>query len=240
MTLKKRIIPIIYYSGTNQIQSVGFNRPHRVIGDLMSAVRVMERRQVDELILIDVDASITNQKPNFKLIEKLANEIYCPFTVGGGVSCYNDVRDLLLCGADKIALQTLCYADPAEAIKIINKVGKQSVVMSVDLKGDSSIDQHINLIHYIDPGEVLLTSKAHNGTMQGYDLEPIWEVASRVGCPVIANGGAGHPDHFAEALDDAQGAAHAVAASSIFLFTDWTPRSAAKYLKEKKNIEVRV
>lgn len=239
MTLKRRIIPILYFSGVNQVQSVKFSRPLRVIGDLMSAVRVMERRQVDEVCIIDVNASILGRKPNFKLIKQLASELYCPLTVGGGISCIEDARELLMCGADKIAVQTLAYANPAEVIKIINKVGKQSVVMSVDLKPDSCIDQHINLINYIDPGEVLLTSKAHNGTLQGYDVGPLSEVVSRVSCPVIANGGAGHPDHFSEALDGDHGA-HAVAASSMWAFTDWTPRSAAKYLKEKNNIEVRV
>lgn len=238
--LKKRIIPVLYYSGRNHIQSVKFGRPHRVLGDIKSSVEVMEERNVDEVILIDVDATAQGRPPNFKLLAELSGALYCPVTYGGGIVDVEDAKECLLHGADKVCIKTLSYNDPMRAIKIVDKLGAQSVVVSMDYSNEHSkyipMRSWIDIVNFVKPGEILATCVDCNGTLGGYDIEGLRRLSDLLPMPIIASGGCGSPAHMQAALE---AGAHAVAASSMWSFTDHTPRSCVRYLS-KHGVEVRL
>jgi cyclase len=199
----------------------------------------MESRNIDELILLDVDATYLGYRPRFDKLKEFTERLFCPVTYGGGICEYMDIRTALNSGADKVAINnSLSNHDFIKGA--VKKYGAQCIVASVDIAVDRDISKIYSAIK-CGVGEFFLTSIAANGKMQGYDLYLIAEyyyVGSKFDYipPLIINGGCGEPIHMAEAFDFG---ADAVAASSIFLFTDHTPRSCSNFLQEQ-NYPVRL
>lgn len=242
--LKTRVIPTLLWKGLGLVKGVAFDSWRRV-GTVMPAVKVYNRREVDELVLLDIEATSSGRAPDYATVEEIAAECFVPLTVGGGVSSVETVRGLLRAGADKVCINTAAYDSPELVREASALFGAQCIMVSIDvgLREDGRHEcrsmsgsrsegrdpaEWAALVVGMGAGEVLLTSVERDGTMQGYDLDLIERVRRSVEVPVIASGGAGTYEHLLEAI---RAGADAVAAASIFHFTQQTPREAKAYLK---------
>ena len=242
--LKTRIIPTLLYRDFGLVKGQGFDS-RRAIGSPLQAIKVYEMRGVDELVFLDVRATIEGRGPDLVLVDDLADECFMPLTVGGGVRDVADVRALLRVGADKVAINTAAVERPGVVAAAAEQFGSQCVVVSIDtrraLDGRATVWTRAGTVdtglgpvelaaqaERAGAGEVLLTSADADGTLAGYDLDTLRSVVDAVSIPVIASGGAGTFDHFVDALD--AGAA-AVAAAAMFHFTEQTPREAREFIR---------
>jgi len=237
MPLAHRIIPVLLKRGDTLVKGVRF-KSWRSVGHALQAARIHQARGVDELVILDVDATPKGLKPDFKAIEKLTKNCFVPLTVGGGITTVQDVRDLMNAGADKVVVETAWISDPGFLPELASKVGSQAIVASISSSsGYASI--HCGSVVYANAvevaakqavkegaGEILLQSVERDGTMNGYDLNMI-KAVSKVKIPVIASCGCGS---YADMVKAIEAGASAVAAGAFFLFTDHTPRGAAQYL----------
>jgi cyclase len=246
MALKTRLIPIILFSDYKAVKTIQFANP-RNVGSPVSNVKIYSRQKVDELIFLDINAYKENRGPFFEIVEDVIEESFMPLTIGGGIQNLNDIERLLKLGADKVSINT--YSVKPDLIKdSANAFGSQCIVVSVDVKKNSDGRYEVYVgcgkkgtgqspvsfckrMQDSGAGEILFTSIDHEGLMKGYDLQLIRLVAEAVTIPVIANGGAGNSQHFVDAV--VEGDASAVAASSLFHFTDQSPVAARIYMREK-------
>lgn len=251
--IKTRIIPTLLYKNFTLVKGIRFDSWRRV-GSLLQAIKVYRLREVDELIFLDINATQEGRSPDFRLVDDFADECFMPLTVGGGVRTVEDVKTLLRCGADKVAINSAALEKPEMVSEAARKFGSQCIVVSIDFKRSNN-GMHEVFIHSgtkptgkepclfakevqeLGAGEILLTSIDRDGTMEGYDVEMTRRVAEAVSIPVIASGGAGNYEHMLEVL--ANGKASAVAAASIYHFTQMTPLEAKFFLREK-GIQVRI
>ena len=253
MATKVRIMPTLLHKDVGLIKGIGFDSWRRV-GSAMQAIKVYNMREVDELVFLDITATRDNRSPDFQTIDELADECFMPMTVGGGIRSVEDVRGLLKVGADKISINTAAVENPSLITQISERFGAQCVVVSIDFKkkedGSYEVYTHSGTkptgrepVEFAEEcarrgaGEILLTSIDRDGTMTGYDVELTARVCESVSVPVIASGGAGNYEHMAQVL--IEGKASAIAAASIFHFTQQTPLEAKVYLREK-GIRVRL
>lgn len=242
--LKVRVIPTLLWKNVGLVKGVGFDSWRRV-GPVLPAIKVYNTRDVDELILVDITASVEQADPDYESIRDYARECFVPFTVGGGVTTIDHIQRLLRVGADKISINTSAYANPQLVDDAARRYGAQCVVVSIDARciapatyrcfshsGTVATDRDpvewARELEARGAGEVLITSIERDGTMQGYGLELIERVSSAVRIPVIASGGAGNYEHMREAIQVA--GASAVAAASMFHFTEQTPAGAKRML----------
>lgn len=245
--LKARIIPTLLWKGPGLVKGVAFDSWRRV-GPVLPAIKVYNLREVDELIVVDITATAERREPDYESITEFCHECFVPLTIGGGVGSLDQIRKLLCCGADKVAINTKAYDEPDLIRAAADRFGSQCVVASVDVRrhadGKCECFSHAGAqatgrepvawareLERLGAGEILLTSVERDGTMQGYDIEVIRRVADAVTIPVIASGGAGNYDHLFESLSE--GKASAVAAASIFHFTQQTPLEAKRHLAAK-------
>lgn len=244
--LKVRIIPTLLWKNVGLVKGIGFDSWRRV-GTILPAIKVYNTRQVDELIVLDITATREKRVPDYEEIASFSAECFVPLTVGGGVCDIDAVRSLLRAGADKICLNSAAIEKPSLITEIATTFGSQCIVVSIDAK--KSNNKYECYIHSgtmptgleagewakeaarRGAGEILITSIERDGTMEGYDLDLIKRVAERVNIPVIASGGAGNYEDMYQAIAYAD--ASAVAAASIFHFTEQTPLEAKKYLTDK-------
>lgn len=246
MPTKIRVLPTLLFKDVGLVKGVSFDSWRRV-GSAMQAIKVYNMREVDELIFLDITATREGRSPDFETIDELADECFMPLTVGGGVRDVEDVRRLLQVGADKVAINTAAIETPELIHQIAKRFGSQCVVVSIDARrhadGSCEVYTHAGTIpagkdpvelarevEALGAGEILLTSIDRDGTMTGYDLELTRRISEAVSIPVIASGGAGNYEHIAQVLRE--GKASAVAAASIFHFTQQTPLEAKRYLRE--------
>ena len=246
--LKYRVIPTMLWKNVGLVKGVKFDSWRRV-GPVLPAIKVYNLRQVDEIILVDITATSEKREPDYEAIAEFTAECFIPITIGGGISSISHITNLLRAGADKISLNTCSFENP-DLVKIAsNRFGSQCIVASIDVRkrengtyecfknsgmlptGKEVVSWAKTMEEY-GAGEILLTSIDRDGTMEGYDLNLIKLVSSAVTIPVIASGGAGTYQHIYEAISI--GRASAVAAASIFHFTEQTPIEAKKYLAEHK------
>lgn len=245
--LKTRIIPTLLMKDVGLVKGVGYDSWRRV-GTVLPAIKVYNRRQVDELIVLDISATNDGRGPDIAEIENFSCECFVPLTVGGGVRSIEDAQNLLRAGADKVAVNSSCYENPDLVSQIAQKYGAQCVVVGIDAKKEegggyicyshsSQKKQNIDPVTWAmkmeekGAGEILISSIERDGTMQGYDLELIAMISRAVRIPVIASGGAGSYEDIYQAIHT--GGAQAVSAASIFHFTQQTPLEAKKYLAER-------
>lgn len=250
--LKTRIIPTLLWKNFGLVKGIGFDSWRRV-GPVLPAIKVYNTRDVDELMLLDITASQEKTAPDWDSLHDFADECFVPFTVGGGITSIEHIRQLLRAGADKVSINTAAYADPRLVEDAARRFGAQCIIASIDARrteeGRYLCYSHSGTVatgRYADDwarelaargaGEILLTSIERDGTMQGYDLGLIASVVRAVNVPVIASGGAGNYDHMRQAITEA--GASAVAAASIFHFTEQTP-AEAKAALEAAGIPVR-
>jgi cyclase len=193
----------------------------------MSAAILYENRTCDELILLDIDATPEGRGPRFEQIEQFTSKLFCPVTVGGGVRSLDDIRGLLNAGADKVAIRT--HARSPFLQDAVAKFGAQCITVGIDYREIHGLmAYHMAIALESDGvGEIILTNTDRDGTRQGYDIETLRKVCAAIKIPVIANGGCSVPSDMLAAI---RVGAHAVAASSVFLFDDMTPMKCKEYL----------
>ncbi|MDD4138175.1 MAG: imidazole glycerol phosphate synthase cyclase subunit [Methanoregula sp.] len=242
--LKVRVIPTLLWKNVGLVKGIGFDSWRRV-GPVLPAIRVYNMRQVDEIILVDITATPEHREPDYDAIADFTAECFVPITIGGGIRSVDHITRLLRAGADKVSLNSVTFDDPDLVKTAAGRFGSQCIVASIDVrkKAGGTYECYRNsgtlptgkevvawarTMEEYGAGEILLTSIERDGTMTGYDLDLIRLVSSAVSIPVIASGGAGTYRHMYEAI--AEGNASAVAAASIFHFTEQTPIEAKKYL----------
>ena len=226
-----RIIPCLLLKGEGLVKGVRFKK-HKYIGDPLNAVKIFNDKEVDELIFLDINASVEGRSPNIALIQDIADECYMPFCFGGGIKTIEDIRQVIAAGAEKVSLNSVIFNNP-KIIKQASEIfGSQSIVVSIDIKHNwfghefvyspstkkkysNNILEFAQQIEAAGAGEILLNAVDQDGRMNGYDLDLIQRVASSVNIPVIASCGAGKVQHFKEAI---LAGASAVAAGSMFVY----------------------
>ena len=243
MGLCHRIVCVLLYDGAGLlVKGEGFARNRRV-GDVLQAARVHARRQVDELVLLDVTASQEGRGPSCALVERVTRTCFVPVAAGGGVRTSEDVRRLLRAGADKVVLGTAAVECPTLLPRLARRFGSQCLTVAIDVGSDGSVwtcsgtyptrrdaGTVARQVTTTGAGEILLTSIGRDGTMEGYDLDLCRCVRADVDVPLVLAGGAGTYAHLAEGL---AAGADAVAAGAMWQFTEQTPAGAARYLAER-------
>jgi len=229
---KVRVIPVLLLRERGLEKGVRFT-DFKYVGCPVNAARVFNRHNVDELVLLDTRATVEGRGPVNDIVREIARESFMPFTVGGGVRSVEMMRDLLVCGADRVALNTAAVETPELVAAGADRFGRQCMVVSLDARqtpgGGWEVVTHAGTrptgrdpvavareMAEAGAGEILITSIDRDGTMEGYDLPLVRAVSEAVSIPVIAGGGAGSVAHLAEAVYD--GGASAVAAGAFFLF----------------------
>ena len=247
--LKIRVIPILTFNGFSLVKTKQFNLP-RTIGNPIQAARVYNSRNVDELVFIDIEATSQKRKINHVLVKKIIDECFMPITIGGGINSQEDIRDLLNIGADKVLIKTKAIEDVKFIKDSVNYFGGQCISIALDVVKKESgnyclyhpklkydLNEFISNMNDCNVGEFVLNSVNEDGMMNGYDIELIEYISDKVDTPIIVAGGAGDLSHFKKLFKS--GYSNAVAASSIFHFTQFTPQDVKMVLKEI-NIPVRI
>lgn len=250
--LKVRVIPTLLWKGLGLVKGAGFDSWRRV-GPVLPAIKVYNARDVDELILVDITATQEGELPDHDSVNDYSEECAVPLTVGGGITSVEQVLALLHSGADKIAINSAAYTHPDLIEAAASRFGAQCVVASIDVRRMDNgsyrcfshagtqdtgreVEQWARELAARGAGEILLTSIERDGTMDGYDLALVEKIARAVDIPVIASGGAGSYQHMIDVVQ--QAGASAVAAASIFHFTELTP-AGAKAAMQAAGIPVR-
>jgi len=244
--LTKRIIPCLDIKEGRIVKGVKF-LGLRDAGDPVEVAKAYDAQGADELIFLDITASLENRKTLVDLVEKIAKNIFMPFTVGGGVGGIEDIRNILNAGADKVSVNTQAVKFPQLISAASKRFGSQCIVVAIDAKrqGDSwevfinggrtpagiNAGQWAQTASRLGAGEILLTSMDYDGTKDGYDLELTKTITRKVNIPVIASGGAGKLEDFYNVFVQAN--ADAALAASLFHYQEYSVRQVKDYLKER-------
>lgn len=250
--IKTRLIPCIITKNNLVVQSFGFNK-YLPIGDIKTAIEFFVNWDVDEIIIIDIDASRDRRDPNIELVKWAAKECFVPLTVGGGIRSIEHIQSLLKAGADKVCLNSYIREYPSFITKASNIYGDQCITISVDiLEKDEryyifdyqsqdilkvDVSEYLKKIENAGAGEILLNSVNRDGSRKGYDINLLKLVSSSVSIPVIALGGVGRFEHLGEAI--ILGGCQAVAAANIFQHVEHST-IAAKAQMLSRGINVRL
>lgn len=246
MTLAKRVIPCLDVHAGRVVKGVNFVGL-RDAGDPVAIAQRYDAEGADELTFLDITASSDERAIMLDIVARVAERVFIPFTVGGGVRSVEDVRRLLLAGADKVSINTAAVQDPTLVARAADRVGSQAIVVAIDAKAvapgrwnvfthggrrDTGLDaaEWAVRVCELGAGEILLTSMDRDGTKQGFDLELTRTVSDAVPVPVIASGGVGTLHHLVEGVTE--GHADAVLAASIFHFGEYTIQQAKAAMAE--------
>ena len=244
--VSKRIIPCLDVKDGRVVKGVRFVNL-RDAGDPVEVAKKYSEEGADEITFLDITASHEKRKTMIDVVERTASEVFVPLTVGGGLRTVEDVRELLLAGADKITINTAAIADPDFVRRASDRFGSQCIVVAIDARrrdnGGWEVFTHggrnptgIDAVGWaakmedFGAGEILLTSMDRDGTEDGYDLELTRTISETVGIPVIASGGAGQLEHLLEAVE--AGRADAVLCASIFHYGKYSINEAKEFLSE--------
>lgn len=242
--LKKRIIPKFLIRNGRLVKGVRFHDNFREAGNPVSTAKVYDAYGVDELLFVDIDATPQGRPATGSIIERVSEEVFMPFTVGGGICTLEQIASLLASGADKVCINTSAIDDPDFVTQAASRFGDQCIVVGIDYRrmpdGTQRVVSHCGTSPtQLDPldwslrmqdahaGEIMLCSIDRDGTMDGYDIDMIERTAQRLEIPLIASSGAGTLLHCREALD---AGASAITISSMFLFSDHSPIKVRSYL----------
>jgi cyclase len=256
--LTKRIIPCLDIKDGRVVKGVRF-LGLKDAGSPVEIAKVYDSQEADELTFLDITASHENRKILIGLVERIAENIFMPFTVGGGIRGMDDVRDILNAGAEKVSINSAAVKDPGLIFDAASKFGSQAIVVAIDAKAVSAVSGaepawqvyinggrtpvDLDAVSWakkaagLGAGEILLTSMDFDGTKDGYDLELTRRVVEAVDIPVIASGGAGKLEHFLEVF--VKTGAQAALAASIFHYQEFTIKQVKEYLK-KEGVNVRL
>jgi cyclase len=253
--LTKRIIPCLDIKENRVVKGVKF-LGLKDAGDPVEIAKIYDAQQADELVFLDITASFEERKTLVELVDRIAQNIFMPFTVGGGIRDMDDIRDLLNAGADKVSINTAAVKCPDLISNAAVKFGSQCIVVAIDAKlvnrekqkdpltkkwqvyiNGGRTPTELDALDWVEKvaelgaGEILLTSMDYDGTKDGYDLDLTRAVSETVNIPVIASGGAGRLEHFYAVLTEAK--ADACLAASLFHYQEYSVRQVKEYLKEK-------
>jgi cyclase len=244
--LAKRIIPCLDVDKGRVVKGVKFQNL-RDAGDPVEVAKSYEEQSADELVFLDITASAEERKIMIEVVQRVAETIFIPFTVGGGVSSLEDIRRLLSAGADKVSINTAAVKKPQLIYESAKRFGSQCIVVAIDAKRSergwevyihggrtpTGLDavEWAKRVESLGAGEILLTSMDADGTKKGYDIELCKAVASAVSIPVIASGGAGAMEHFYEVFTQTN--VDAALAASLFHFKEVSIPELKAYLKNK-------
>ncbi|MBE5926571.1 MAG: imidazole glycerol phosphate synthase subunit HisF [Lachnospiraceae bacterium] len=244
----KRIIPCLDVNNNRVVKGINFVNL-RDAGDPVEVAKAYDKAGADELVFLDITASSDNRGTVVEMVRKVAENVFIPFTVGGGIRTVDNFKELLREGADKIAINSAAINNPQLISDAADKFGSQCVVVAIDarrredgsgwniFKNGGRIDTGIDAVEWaikadkLGAGEILLTSMDCDGTKDGYDIELTRIIAENVSVPVIASGGAGNMEHFYDALTE--GKADAALAASLFHYKELEINELKKYLKGK-------
>ena len=254
ITPARRIIPCLDVTGNRVVKGTNFVGLVDA-GDPVECARAYNAQGADERVFLDITASCDNRATMVDVVRRAAAELFIPLTVGGGIRSAEDIRNMLLAGADKCSLNTAAVKNPELIREGAERFGSQCIVTAIDARrvpGEHHWEVFVNggrtptgidVLEWahraveLGSGEILLTSMDADGTHAGYDCELTRAVSTSVNVPVIASGGAGKPEHLAQVLTE--GCADAVLAAGIFHFHQYTVAQVKAYLREK-NIKVRI
>ena len=257
MSLAKRIIPCLDVRDGRVVKGVKFV-DIKDAGDPVEVAKRYDREGADEITFLDITASHEGRDTTVAMVEKIAEQVFIPLTVGGGIRKAQDVRSMLKAGADKVAVNSAAIFNPSLINELCSIFGSQCIVIAIDAKrvssnpsrweiythggrkptGIDAVDWAVKMTNgEFGAGEVLLTSMDRDGTKVGFDLELTKAISDAVDVPVIASGGVGGLEHLVEGIID--GGADAVLAASIFHFAEYTVEEAKKTMQHK-GIEVRL
>lgn len=250
--LSKRIIPCLDIKEGRVVKGVKF-LSLRDAGDPVEVAKAYDAQGADELVFLDITASFEKRKTLVSLVEKIAKNIFMPFTVGGGIGDISDIRDILNAGAEKVSLNTQAVKCPELISDASGRFGSQCIVLAIDAKKQKDhwevfinggrTPTGINALEWarkaakLGAGEILLTSMDYDGTKDGYDLELTKAVTKHVDIPVIASGGAGKLEDFYDVFALAN--ADAALAASLFHYEVYSIKQVKEYLKQK-GVAVRI
>ncbi|QGT98820.1 Imidazole glycerol phosphate synthase cyclase subunit [Candidatus Syntrophocurvum alkaliphilum] len=245
--MAKRIIPCLDVHNGRVVKGINFENL-RDAGDPVELAAFYDKEGADELVFLDISASLEERKTMVDVVRKTAKEVSIPFAVGGGISSIEDIKKILDAGADKISINSAAVKNPELITEASNKFGSQCIVVAIDacLADDNKWEVYINggkkstgldaiewakKVEKLGAGEILLTSKDKDGTKDGYDVELTALISESVSIPVVASGGAGNLEHLYDAVD--KGKADAVLCASIFHYREYTVKEAKEYLSSK-------
>ncbi|MBO6259738.1 MAG: imidazole glycerol phosphate synthase subunit HisF [Lachnospiraceae bacterium] len=244
----KRIIPCLDVNGGRVVKGINFVNLVDA-GDPVSVAAAYDAAGADELVFLDITASSDARATVVDMVRRVAEQVFIPFTVGGGIRTVDDFRALLREGADKISVNSAAIMNPDLISEAADKFGSQCVVVAIDAKrregsdgwniykNGGRVDMGIDAVEWamkacsLGAGEILLTSMDCDGTKAGYDIELTKAISENVSVPVIASGGAGTMDHFYDALTE--GGADAALAASLFHFKEMEIKDLKKYLRDR-------
>ncbi|MEX2315713.1 MAG: imidazole glycerol phosphate synthase subunit HisF [Pirellulales bacterium] len=248
--LAKRVIPCLDVDRGRVVKGTNFVNL-RDAGDPVQVAARYEAEGADELVFLDITASHEGRDIMLEVVRRTAEQVFMPLTVGGGIRTLEDIRSLLLAGCDKVSINSAAVKDPQFVFQAARRFGSQCIVVNIDPKrtehnGSKMCEVHINggrvptgleavawarEVERLGAGEIVLTSMDADGTKDGYDLEMTAAVSGAVGVPVVASGGAGKPEHLAEAI--LEGKADAALAASIFHFGEYTIEETKRVMRER-------
>ncbi len=246
--LAKRIIPCLDVKDGRVVKGINF-LGLRDAGDPVEVAAMYDEQGADEVTFLDITASHEKRNIMIHVVERTAEQVFMPLTVGGGIRHIDDIRDLLNAGADKVSINTSAVEDPDFVKRSSDRFGSQCIVVAIDAKRKNGRDgwevftyggrkptgldacKWAKQVEELGAGEILLTSMDCDGTKEGYDIQLTRRISESVNIPVIASGGAGNLEHLYEALAD--GKADAVLAASIFHYREYTIQEAKVYLRDK-------
>lgn len=248
--LAKRVIPCLDVNQGRVVKGTNFLNL-RDAGDPVDVAARYEQEGADELVFLDITASHEQRDIMIDVVRRTAEQVFMPLTVGGGIRTLDDIRNLLNAGSDKVSINSAACKDPEFVRQAARRFGSQCIVVNIDPKrvqknGQTVFEVHINggrtptgleavawaqRVEELGAGEIVLTSMDCDGTKDGYDLEVTAAVSSAVGIPVVASGGAGKPEHLADAVQ--LGKADAALAASIFHFGEYTIKQTKQVMADR-------
>jgi len=247
--LKVRIIPILTFNGFGLVKTKNFSNP-RMVGNPVQAARVYNSRGVDELVFIDIFASIQKRKINLKLVSDVIKECYMPVAIGGGIETIEDINNLLKIGADKVIIKTKALLDKKFIKDSVAFYGSQCICISVDafltcdgykifnkLNLDITVEKFIKEMIRCNVGELVVNSVDNDGKMNGFDIDLVNYVSKMTNIPIVVVGGGGDMEDYNKLFSETN--TQAVGSASIFHFTQFTPLDIKNELKSI-NIPVRL
>ncbi|MFA7467159.1 MAG: imidazole glycerol phosphate synthase subunit HisF [Desulfotomaculaceae bacterium] len=251
--LMKRIIPCLDVTGGRVVKGTNFVNL-RDAGDPVELAAFYDREGADELIFLDITASHEGRKTVLDMVRRTAEEVFIPYTVGGGIGTLEDIRAMLTAGADKVSMNTAAVKNPLLITKASARFGSQCIVVAIDARSTEPGKWEVYIhggrtptgidavwwaseVERLGAGEIMLTSMDRDGTLDGYDIPLTRAISRAVHIPVIASGGVGNLDHIAQGLT--AGEADAALAASIFHFGTYSIAETKQYLSQH-NVPVRI
>ena len=230
--LQKRIIPCLLLHKGGLYKTEKFKKP-TYLGDPINAIKIFNEKEVDELMFLDIDASVQNKEPNYKIIEDIASECFMPLCYGGGVKTVEQMKKIYSLGVEKISISSQSILNPLLIKEASSIFGNQSVIVTIDIKKDfwgkkkvfinngkknTKLDplEFIKQVEILGAGEIVINSCDNDGIMQGFDYELLKEIKSNTKVPIIALGGAGNLNHIKEVFEVSN--VDAVACGSMFVY----------------------